>query len=182
MEKITDEEILDIILNPTGISLIDYNQKNNLKEETIYMKQYSEDKITRARELEIEAIRKAEKKLYDEALELFEKAFKVTPQNPSLLNNRAQTYRLKGENQLAMKDLDDAINLCEGDKIVAKQAYTQRGLIKELNGDEEGARKDFEMGAKFGSSIARQEAIKLNPYAKLCNQMLSEAMKKCEWV
>ena len=82
---------------------------------------------------------------------------------------------------MALKDLDMAIQYCEGNHLVSKQAFTQRGLIKQLLGDEEGARLDFEKGAQFGSEIAIQESVRLNPYAKLCNQMLAEAMKKCQY-
>lgn len=61
------------------------------------------------------------------------------------------------------------------------KAYTQRGLLYELNQDDENALKDFEKGAKLGNSVAKQESVKLNPYAKLCNQMLAEAMKNCQY-
>lgn len=58
------------------------------------------------------------------------------------------------------------------------QALTQRALLRELRGDEEGARADFERAAAMGSAFARQEAVRLNPYARLCNQMLARAMRE----
>lgn len=80
-----------------------------------------------------------------------------------------------------MQDLNLSISKCEqnlsGFKKIASQAYTQRGVIKEFKEDEEGARSDFEKGAKLGNQLAAQECVKLNPYAKLCNSMLAEAMK-----
>jgi hypothetical protein len=49
--------------------------------------------------------------------------------------------------------------------------------------DDEAARIDFEHGARLGGAVAKREAIKLNPYAQLCNQMVAQAMqahKSCE--
>jgi hypothetical protein len=92
-----------------------------------------------------------------------------------------------------MEDLNLAIQYCEGDDNVAKQvivlpihqindkAYTQRGLLYELKGDDEAALLDFEKGATLGNAVAKQESVKLNPYARLCNQMLAEAMKNCQY-
>ncbi len=37
---------------------------------------------------------------------------------------------------------------------------------------------DFEKAAKLGSEYARTEAVRLNPYAAMCNAMLAEAVKK----
>lgn len=43
--------------------------------------------------------------------------------------------------------------------------------------DDEAARIDFEHGARLGGVVAKREAIKLNPYAQLCNQMVTQAMQ-----
>jgi hypothetical protein len=39
------------------------------------------------------------------------------------------------------------------------------------------SREDFEMGAKLGNPVARNIAVKENPYAKMCNQVMMEVMK-----
>lgn len=57
-----------------------------------------------------------------------------------------------------------------------KQAYTQRAMLQMLNKNEEEARLDFEKAAYLGGRFAACQAAKLNPYAKLCNQMLTKAM------
>jgi len=57
------------------------------------------------------------------------------------------------------------------------QAYTQRAMLHMLNQDEEAARADFELAATMGGKFAASQAARLNPYAKLCNQMLSKAME-----
>ena len=46
----------------------------------------------------------------------------------------------------ALSDLDRAVELSAGHGQASKQAYTQRGLIRLLQEDEEGARKDFQVG------------------------------------
>lgn len=40
------------------------------------------------------------------------------------------------------------------------------------------ARADFEKAAALGSEFARQQAVILNPYAALCNKMLTEVINK----
>jgi len=126
-------------------------------------------------------VKLAEQNKVEEAIVILTQAILQMPKNPSIYNNKAQALRMKGDTENALKDLNSSITLCESHplvfKNVASQAYTQRGLIKELQGDEEGARLDFEKGASFGNSLAVQEAVKLNPYARLCNQMLVQAMK-----
>jgi len=38
--------------------------------------------------------------------------------------------------------------------------------------------EDFKSAAKLGGQFAKQQVIAMNPYAALCNQMLSEVMHK----
>lgn len=78
----------------------------------------------------------------------------------------------------AMRDLTKAIELA-GDRHtrVAGQAHTQRGVLHKLAGDDKAALADFEAGSKFGNSLAKKEAASLNPYAKLCADMVKLAMK-----
>ncbi|KAK3683478.1 hypothetical protein B0T22DRAFT_483333 [Podospora appendiculata] len=43
---------------------------------------------------------------------------------------------------------------------------------------EENASRDFAMGGRYGNEIAKALAVSTNPTAKLCGQMVREAMKK----
>lgn len=43
---------------------------------------------------------------------------------------------------------------------------------------EENASRDFAMGGKYGSEVAKGLAVSTNPTAKLCGQMVREAMRK----
>ena len=78
----------------------------------------------------------------------------------------------------ALEDLNKAIDLGRDHGAAAAQAYTQRGLIHRLHGDEERAREDFTKGAALGSAFAKSMAVQMNPYAAMCNKMLSEAINK----
>ena len=79
---------------------------------------------------------------------------------------------------LALSDLDTAIQLSGGHGKVAELAYTQRGLVRRLQGCDEGALEDFKAAAKLGGKFAGKQVVAMNPYAALCNQMLSEAFGK----
>ncbi|PMD56365.1 uncharacterized protein K444DRAFT_616191 [Hyaloscypha bicolor E] len=83
------------------------------------------------------------------------------------------------------------------------QAYTQRGAIYHLTAKhlskqntglridpgrtepkwsvvdfEENASRDFMMGGRYGNEIAKALAVSANPTAKLCGEMVREAMRK----
>ena len=71
-----------------------------------------------------------------------------------------------------------SIQLSGGQGKVAELAYTQWGLIQRLQDCDEGALEDFKAAAKLGSRFAGKQVVAMNPYAALCNQMLSEAFGK----
>ncbi len=68
-----------------------------------------------------------------------------------------QVYRLLNQVDLALTDLDEAIRLSNGQGKVAEQAFTQRGLIRRLRGEDEGALADFKCAANLGSRFARKQ-------------------------
>lgn len=68
-----------------------------------------------------------------------------------------QVYRLLNEVDLALADLDKAINLSKGHGKVAEKSFVQRGLIRRLRGDDEGALADFKSAANLGSRFARKQ-------------------------
>lgn len=78
----------------------------------------------------------------------------------------------------ALEDLDRAIALSNSTGRTACQALVQRGLLHRLACQNDEARADFEKAAALGSEFARQQAVVLNPYAALCNKMLSEVINK----
>ena len=56
-----------------------------------------------------------------------------------------------------MADLDKAIELSRGRGKVAENAYTQRGIIRKVRGEEEEALEDFKKAAYLGSSFAHRQ-------------------------
>ncbi|XP_013791401.1 tetratricopeptide repeat protein 36-like, partial [Limulus polyphemus] len=76
----------------------------------------------------------------------------------------------------AISDLNNAINLSEGKGKAACQAYCQRALIHCLHKDDERALEDFKIAAALGSEFAKAQVVRMNPYAALCNQMLSKVI------
>ena len=75
----------------------------------------------------MEAIQEAEKGNLDAALTLMSKAIALTPKRASCFNNRAQIHRFGSNIPKAMEDLNQAINLGEGQGRSACQAFCQRG-------------------------------------------------------
>ena len=83
-----------------------------------------------------------------------------------------------GDVTRALEDLNKAIELSRDHGAAAAQAYTQRGLIHRLNGEEDKAREDFTKAAALGSAFAKSMVVQMNPYAAMCNKMLAEAITK----
>ena len=98
----------------------------------------------------------------------------------SAYNNRAQTLRLSGNIDAALRDLDKAISLSEKyeDFKVLSQASTQKGMILRLNGKDEEALACFKVAASHGNAFAKQQIVCLNPYAAMCNKMLNDLFQK----
>ncbi|XP_003389301.1 PREDICTED: tetratricopeptide repeat protein 36-like [Amphimedon queenslandica] len=128
--------------------------------------------------LETAGVKLAEGDKLTEALEVFDQLIALHPNYPSAYNNRAQVYRLLNQADKALSDLNTAIQLSGGLGKAAEQAYTQRGLIHVLHSNEDEALQDFQRGAALGSQFAKSQVVKMNPYSKLCNQMLTEAINK----
>ncbi len=125
---------------------------------------------------EAEGARCAEEGRLEDALRIFTEVVAAGPQRASGYNNRAQALQLLGRPADALSDLDRALALPSIPEHVARKAFFQRAMLKRLQGDDDGARADFEAAASLGDEAARREAAKLNPYAAMCNQMLSSVM------
>lgn len=122
----------------------------------------------------------------------------LTSMNPTYasgFNNLAQVLRLMSSpTEDVIAALDTAISLAapkDGGSVSASQAnllkmaYTQRGALWygewKKTGDEayeERARRDFEEGGRWGSGVAREMAVRTNPYARLCGAIVKEALTR----
>jgi hypothetical protein len=78
---------------------------------------------------------------------------------------------------VALFDLSRSIELAGCDFLLTKcRALCQRGIIQRKLNELDLARDDFNESAKLGSKFARQQLVDLNPYAQLCNQMVSKLL------
>ncbi|XP_068613019.1 tetratricopeptide repeat protein 36-like [Brachionichthys hirsutus] len=177
MASAHDKAVLQAIFNPTapsgdvpGLHRDEELNDNDSGFDTELLKQ--------VKDLESQGVSAAEAGDLQTALQLFSHAIHVLPQRASAYNNRAQALRLQGDTAGALEDLDRAISLSGGTGRTACQGHVQRGLLRRLAGQDDGAKEDFEKAAALGSEFARQQAVTLNPYAALCNKMLSEVIYK----
>ena len=123
---------------------------------------------------------------------MIDQAIEVLPNNPAGYNDKGQILRILRRDPEALESLDMAIKLSNGLGTVAAQAYTQRALMRKYAEKNEEALADFQAAANLGTSsrakskakfclgsmFARQQAVKLNPYAALCNSMLKRMMNE----
>lgn len=78
----------------------------------------------------------------------------------------------------AVDDLNMAITLSNGRGKAACQAFTQRGIIHRLEGRDNEALNDFKLAAALGGEFARSQVVLMNPYAAMCNKMLSDVISQ----
>ncbi|XP_056622883.1 tetratricopeptide repeat protein 36 [Triplophysa dalaica] len=177
MASANDRAVLQAIFNPTSPfgDVPALNQEDKLTDDDTV---FDPELLKQVKDLELQGVSVAESGDLPVALQHFNQAITVLPQRASAYNNRAQTKRLQGDTIGAVEDLEKAISLSRGTGRTACQALVQRGLLLRLAGRNEEARVDFEKAAALGSEFARQQAVILNPYAALCNRMLSEVINK----
>ena len=128
--------------------------------------------------IELTGVVKAEEGQLQLALEFFNEAIKLLPNRASGYNNRAQALRLMGRNEEAMDDLNKAIDLSGGKGRAGVNALCQRALLLLLKGCEEEGNRDLQAAAEEGHDFAKSMLVRINPYSALCNQMLTEMMRK----
>ncbi|XP_026988433.2 tetratricopeptide repeat protein 36 [Tachysurus fulvidraco] len=170
-----DKAVLWSIFNPTA-PFGDIAGLNEEKELTDDDSSFDPNLLEKVKNLEMKGVSAAESGDLKTALSHFDQAIQILPKRASAYNNRAQVKRLLGDTESAIEDLEQAIVLSKGRGRTACQALVQRGLLFRLAHRDDDARADFERAAALGSMFARQQAIILNPYAALCNRMLSEVI------
>src|ERR1700740_1708386 len=88
---------------------------------------------------------------YDRALQDYEQAIRLNPNNANAYNNRGIIYRIKGEYGRAIADYDEAIWLKNGDFPVA---YYNRALAYADKGEYELSLRDFDAVVRFNAGNA----------------------------
>jgi tetratricopeptide (TPR) repeat protein len=136
--------------------------------------------LQQIKELNMDAITLCDRENgYEQAIQILTDAIKLSPLYAATYNNRAQVYTLMKEYQSAMKDLNQSIEYSGRHDInTCKQSYIQRGMLNQLMGDSHSALYDFQIAAKLGSTFARRESVRLNPYSALCNQYLTDMLNQ----
>lgn len=131
-------------------------------------------------EAEIEAIKMADCKQFDQALKTLEDISNRYPDHPSPLNNQAQILRLLQKNEEAMDILNYILDKYSTDDfpVVLKQTFCQRAWLHLRNGRLHEAKQDFEASLALGNEGARKMLPRCDPYAAMCNAMLCEIMQK----
>ncbi|KAF9999231.1 Tetratricopeptide repeat protein 36 [Entomortierella chlamydospora] len=170
-----DAKILDMVFNPEGTMLPDKETETMINSEPIVI---DPEILKKLQALEAEGVLLAEKDNVDGAIAKFTEAIELCPTYASSYNNRAQAYRIQDNITGALQDLDKAIEYGNGQTAILKQAYTQRGIIKKLQGDKDGAQVDFERGARYGNPVAKAVAVQDNPISQLCGAMVMEMLNK----
>uniref|UniRef100_A0A914HGS5 Tetratricopeptide repeat protein 36 n=1 Tax=Globodera rostochiensis TaxID=31243 RepID=A0A914HGS5_GLORO len=179
MSSKRDKNVVNLILNPALPFGIEQRE-----EEGNERKSDDEEKCSKlpnyrqSEELSLEGVNLAEKGDFENAMEKFDEAIKVCPENASPYNNRAQLFRLLSKIPEALRDLEKALELCGAKGRIAAQSFVQKALIHQFRGEEAMAKADFEQAAKLGSTFAKNQLIAMNPYAAMCNKMLGEMMSK----
>ncbi|KAI9334748.1 hypothetical protein BDR26DRAFT_776478, partial [Obelidium mucronatum] len=127
--------------------------------------------------LEKKGVEAAEQNELDLAVQHFSACVDMWPWYPSAYNNRAQAWRMLGETKKAKEDVEESIKYAEGqgNEKVLKMAYAQSAVLKKNEGDLVGAEADLLKSARLGNEISKA-AVKNNPYAKMCNAMVTELM------
>ncbi|KAI8436540.1 hypothetical protein MSG28_010071 [Choristoneura fumiferana] len=169
-----DKAVLRSIFDPTAtIADVDVNGDTFAEEED----EATSDAEKESVQLCAQGVRLANEGKLEEALESLGRGVEAAPARAPAYNDRAQLLRLMKRDDEAMADLDRALDLTQGRKTKARAlALCQRGLLLRKRGSED-ARATFLEAAKLGCGFAKKQVVELNPYAALCNQMLSEVMK-----
>ncbi|KAF9429942.1 Tetratricopeptide repeat protein 36 [Entomortierella beljakovae] len=170
-----DAKILDMVFNPEGTMLPDKETTDMLNSEPTVI---DPDLLKKLKAFEAEAVLLAERDDISGAMAKFTEAIELCPTYASAYNNRAQAHRIQENTAAALQDLDKAIEYGNGQPDILKQAYTQRGIIKKLKGDKDGAQVDFERGARYGNPVAKAVAVQDNPISQLCGAMVMEMLNK----
>nr|ACC43937.1 TPR-repeat containing protein A [Philodina roseola] len=186
MANITDNDkyVLNAMFNPTypldfdKETATDTTDAENQSKIFIY---HSSGSLIFFKKLEEEGVKLAEQNQISEAIERFDQAITLDPNQPSAYNNRAQAYQLQNRIDDAMNDLNKAIQLASAGTHYQKtlsMALTQRGVLHRVLQNEKESLDDFTQAAELGSNFAKQQVLLSNPFAAACNQMLSKMLKQ----
>ncbi|XP_013180763.1 PREDICTED: tetratricopeptide repeat protein 36 [Papilio xuthus] len=170
-----DRAVLRSIFDPTAVIGDVADDEDNFQDDE---PEPSTPEYLESKSLRFHGAQLAEAGKLEEALEEMNKAVKAAPESPAAYNDRAQLLRLMLKDDEAMSDLDRALQLTAGQRCRARAlALCQRGVVLRKRRADDEARAAFTEAATIGSSFAKKQVVEMNPYAALCNQMLSQVLR-----
>lgn len=116
-----------------------------------------------------------------EALKWANKSVELAPFRASSYNNRAVVHRqfqTEESDELALKDLDKAIELSKGVGMAGKQAFNQRASLKIRDGGKNDALVDLHKSASMGDEWAKNVIVQCNDMQKMCGKAVNEMMQQ----
>lgn len=93
------------------------------------------------------------------------------------LTVRAQILRLLRRDDEAMECLNACLHASPDDGI-KRRALAQRGWLHYRKGETDAAFADFEAASQLGCLESKRMAVRCNPYAKLCHEMMLEMLDR----
>lgn len=98
-----DLSILELLFDnsrtPVDLKVEDYTQPIRDKVNVVDCDEGESEEILNSRKLELEGVELTETGKFGEAIKKFNEAIRITPNRPSLFNNRAQLRRFLGEDE-----------------------------------------------------------------------------------
>ena len=104
------------------------------------------------------AVTLGQAKNYWEAIDDLNRAHELAPKRSDVLVYRASAYRFVDSPDLALEDLDAAIQLDPRNP----EAYLERGILRRLANDRNGARSDWLKTLALGTGTPTGEAAQKN--------------------
>lgn len=114
----------------------------------------------------------------DTAISLLTPRTPFAPLSPQAAKTLAQAYTQRGALYHLTARLLSAVSVPEDSSPSLRIHATRREARWTILDFEENASRDFMLGGRYGNEIARQLAVATNPTAKLCGDMVREAMRK----
>jgi Flp pilus assembly protein TadD len=99
----------------------------------------------------------------ESAIQNFDKALEIEPENANVISERGVTYHLLGKNKLALLDLDKALAL----EPTNPYRYSSRAFLREILKDLKGAVEDYETAI----SLDPEDAVAHNNLGMLKEKM-----------
>jgi hypothetical protein len=115
-----------------------------------------------------------------ESIEILGSIITANPSHLSAYVNRAHAHMLNNSPDSALGDVEALLALPSVPSALRARALIQKSMVLRLRGQEEEARAAMEAAASLGDAFAKTEAVKMNPYAAMCNAMLASVAKSME--